>query len=221
MVDQHATSPANANAKMNRTSSSTLRLAACLAALGLASAGCPETLAQACPAGTTPVGNLTLSFTLLDAGDTCVILTSLDGGPTDAGTVRTPPDEPAALCTGTLDGGVPAITLAIPGQNPRTSPLVDGGFVFTSSAANVTGTLCGCGPNGLHVDEKIQGSLQSKSGGPVAFDADGGLTPVGSLAASFDDAIFAAPPLPPDGGPGSGCACNLPCGAHYTIAGHL
>jgi hypothetical protein len=189
-------------------------LCSALLALGALAAGCPETLTQSCPSGTATVGGFTLDFVSPDAGDLCLVTRLADGGGTDAGTqiVSGPGTTPATLCSSAADGGT--IFLAIQGEKLRQSPLDgDGGFSFSAQAPNISGTLCNCP---IDINESFSGTLQPKSGGVVQFDGDGGLPPVGGIAASLVELVSAT-----DGGNDGGldCRCNLPCALRYSVTG--
>lgn len=180
-----------------------------LALVAVLAAGCPETLQLQCPNGTSNVGAFTLNFTPQTAGDICRVVTLPDGGAVDAG-ITAPGSTQALLCSSAADGGI--IDLVISGQQVRTSPLDDGGsFVFNTRADAVSNTQCGCI---INIVEQFGGTLIARSGGPAAFDPDGGgLPPVGGIDASFVDNVTSA-----DGGTAD-CRCNLPCALRYSVQG--
>jgi hypothetical protein len=176
--------------------------------VALLTAGCPETLQQQCPGGTTSVGAFTLTFNPDDAGDTCRVVKTVDGGPSDA-SIQSPGPTQATLCTSPADGGV--INLVLTGQQTRTSSLDDAGhFLFKTRSDGVANTQCGCV---INIAETFGGTLIARAGGPAVFDPDGGLPPVGSIDASLVDDVTSA-----DGGTAD-CRCNLPCPLRYSVQG--
>ena len=189
-----------------------LIFAAALAVVGLGAAGCPETLQQQCPTGSTTVGGFTLKFSPVDAGDACLVVLAPDGGTLDAGLAALPADTAATLCATGADGG--SVVLLVANQQSRTSALDDGGnFTFATSAANIAGTQCNCP---IDIAETLSGTLVGKDGGAATFDADGGLAPVGNIDAGLVDSVTATN----TGGVDAGiCRCNTPCFLRYGING--
>lgn len=55
-------------------------------------------LDNSCPSGATALGTFTLSYATVDAGDTCVVSQSADGGATDAGLTTTPSSAYLSVC---------------------------------------------------------------------------------------------------------------------------
>jgi hypothetical protein len=196
---------------VTRLSPFALRLSPLL--LGLLLTGCPETLQNQCPSGSNSVGGFTLVFTQIDAGDFCQVVVLPDGGPTSAPASAVPGPTQATLCASASDGGL--IQLNIANQQVRTSALDDAGnFQFNTAALGIAGTQCGCA---IDIRETFGGTLQSKSGGPAVFDADGGLSSVGSITASLEDDVTVSDAGTDDSG--TICRCNTPCALRYTIVG--
>ena len=178
--------------------------------LALLLAACPEQIGQQCPPRTTAIGQYDLAFTgEHDAGE-CAAL------PGDGGTTRTlltrdaGPQQSAAICFGTVDGG-PGIYLVVPTKGTRTSELsADGGFRFTAHGDPVQGTECGCL---IGADETFEGwLLASPAGTAFALRPDGGLPDISGLTASVTDTLFAPAGV-------SGCLCDVPCTVTYTVTG--
>jgi hypothetical protein len=183
------------------------RPAACVLALVAAvSVGCPDNIAQLCPAGSKSAGTFLLGLTFQPgAADECRVNKTLDGGPADASLAATSPTpRDSAICVAQGDGGA-TVFLAL-ADSVRSSPLGDGGsFTFTTSTI-VDNSACACS---LTVSETITGALVSASDGGITYDPDAGLSPIRGYAGAVVDGV--------DGGPQ--CHCNVPCSLRYNMTG--
>lgn len=159
-----------------------------------------------CPSGGTSLGTFMISYATVDGGDTCVVSQSADGGPTDAGLTMTPSSTALSVCA--TDGGS-QVSLQFSGQTARRVALDGGTFTLADSASNVTGSNCLCA---LNIAQRVSGRLQIADGGTFAADGDGGYPDVTAIAGNFDELFSAYNGT-------SGCACNLPCGAHWSMTG--
>jgi hypothetical protein len=177
-----------------------------IAAALITLSGCAE---ASCPAGTSAIGTFSVSFTAVDAGDTCVVTRSADGGPTDAGLVSELSDTELAFCAQS-DGG-PELYLWFYGSSAKKISLDGGSFSTSAGASDVTGSNCLCA---LDISETISGRIWAADGGPPVVLADGGLAPLAGFSAQIDEKFH-------DHQSGEDCACNLPCGVHYSFSGGL
>jgi hypothetical protein len=159
-----------------------------------------------CPAKSTPLATFTVSYSPLDAGDTCVVTRGADGGPTDAGLVTAPSTTSLAICGAQSDAGT-WLTLLFHGQAARTVSLDGGAFAASAGASGASGSNCRCA---LNIAEALSGQLSIADGGVFGPDGDGGFTPVSGFSGRLDEWFSAT-----EGG--SDCACNLPCGVHYKL----
>jgi hypothetical protein len=184
-----------------------------LAFLALAAAGCPDSLAQRCPAESLPSGSFSLALTLKHTPDECLIVRQLDGGPPpmDGSIVAAnQPPVDSILCAGNSDAG-PLVYLVVANSSVVRQSTFDpaGGFTFISPPLIQAQTLCGCLAD---VSETISGVFLGGGASGFALGPDGGLVPQptgidGSVLQNLTN---------PDGGP---CVCNLPCAEHYTMVG--
>ncbi len=164
-----------------------------LAFLALATAGCPDSLAQRCPSNSLPSGSFQLGLTL------------------QHGSI-VPPNQPpveSILCAGVADAG-PTLYLVVANSSVvRQSPFdPDGGFSFVSPPLIQAQTLCGCLAD---VNETISGMLLGAGSGGFALGPDGGLVP---QPTGIDGSVVQT--LTTDAG---FCLCDLPCAEHYTLTG--
>jgi hypothetical protein len=184
-----------------------LRSLALVVGLALLS-GCPESIAQQCPARTTPVGQFALALTgKPDAGTACVQTLS-DGGAIpftlgDAGTTA------GALCYSQPGATAAQLYYVAAGKGARPSDLLaDGGFHFVGHTDPTPGICNGCT---VTVDETFDGFIQSgATGAPFVVQPDGGLPPVTSLVGTLVDSVSS---------PTGGCQCNVPCTITYSVTG--
>ena len=177
-----------------------------VAALAIAAgiAACPTSVS--CPSGTTQLGSYTVTYTTLDEGDTCIVNTLPDGGPTDSALVGTPASSAVLLCASGMDGGTPQLYL---GTSLLGAP--DGStYAASGTETDISNTACFCA---IDISDTISITLATPDGGPFAFNADGGFTAVPSFSGRADDLFQHT------SGDSSSCGCNLPCGAHYTMSG--
>ena len=185
-----------------------------LAAFALASAGCPDDLAQRCPPESVPSGHYTITTTV-DAGPAdCHLTAKADGGPLDPGedtSILTSPvsSTDSILCAGDTDAGPTVYLVVSTSQLIRQTPLApDGGFTFISTVPQVA-SVCNCTAD---VTETISGEFLGGGSSGFALGADGGLVPQptgmdGSMLQTLTN---------PDGG---ACHCNIPCALNYTLIG--
>src|SRR5256885_13480044 len=85
-----------------------------LAVLALAAAGCPDDLAQRCPPESLPSGHYTLTTTVVDTPDECLVVRRADGGPPPKdGSILLSRESStdSILCAGNSDAGPPAYLL--------------------------------------------------------------------------------------------------------------
>jgi len=186
-----------------------------LAAVALASAGCPDSLSLRCPTNSLPSGSFGLVLTLQHTPDECVQIKQADGGPP-------PPDgslvpltqgpQQSLLCTGSSDAGPVLYLVAGSGALRQTPFDPDGGFTFVSPTVVQTNTVCGCIAN---LDETITGSLLGAGTSGFALDPDGGLVP---QPTGVDGSVVQL--LTSDAGD---CICPLgpgrTCAFHFTLTG--
>jgi hypothetical protein len=172
------------------------------------SAGCPDNIAQLCPAGSKSAGSFTLGLKFQTGlPDECKITSLPDGGTLDASVslATTPAPRDSALCVSDSDAG-PVLYLAL-SDSLRSSPLGDGGaFTFTSSTT-VANTACVCS---LSLTETIAGQLSATGDGGITYTPDGGLTAVGGYSGVVTDAVDGSVP---------DCHCNVPCTLRYDVTG--
>ena len=185
-----------------------------LAAIALASAGCPDDLAQRCPAGSVPSGHYTLTTTVQSTPDECRIIALPDGGPLPPGAdasilLTNPSSTDSILCAGDSDAG-PTVYLVVASSSlVRQTPLdPDGGFTFVSSVPQA-GSVCSCLAD---LNETITGVFLGGGTSGFGLGADGGLAPEptgmdGSMLQTLTN---------PSGG---SCVCNIPCALHYDLIG--
>ncbi len=183
-----------------------------LAFLALATAGCPDSLAQRCPSNSLPSGSFQLGLTLQHTPDECIQLRQADGGPGPPDGSIVPPNQPpveSILCAGVADAG-PTLYLVVANSSVvRQSPFdPDGGFSFVSPPLIQAQTLCGCLAD---VNETISGMLLGAGSGGFALGPDGGLVP---QPTGIDGSVVQT--LTTDAG---FCLCDLPCAEHYTLTG--
>jgi hypothetical protein len=173
-----------------------------LAAAGALLAGCA---ASTCPSGTSAVGSFTVSFTAVDAGDTCIVTRLADGGATNTPLVSQPSTTSLAFCAQS-DGG-PELYMWFYGGGATKVSYDGGAFSVSGSSTDVSGCLCA-----LNVSETISGRVWSADGGLPSLQDDGGVAPFGGFSAQVDETFSAYQS-------GENCACSLPCGVHYSFSG--
>lgn len=185
-----------------------------LAALALASAGCPDDLAQRCPPESVPSGHYTLTTTVQQTPDECLLVRIADGGPLPPGAdasilLSEQSSTDSILCAGNSDAGPTVYLVVATSRVVRQTPLDPaGGFTFLSMVPQVS-SLCSCTAD---VNETISGVFLGGGSGGFGLGADGGLAPQptgmdGSMLQTLTN---------PDGGP---CLCNIPCALHYALIG--
>jgi hypothetical protein len=185
-----------------------------LALLGLAAAGCPDSLAQRCPPESVPSGSYQLQLVLQQpTPDECLVTKSFDGGPipTDGSIVADQPPVDSILCAGPSDAG-PTVYLVVGNSSViRQTPFDPAGsFSFVSPPLIQASTMCGCLTD---VNETISGMFLG--GGTAGFTLGpdgGGLDP---QPTGIDGSVLQTL-TNPDGGP---CVCNVPCAEHYVLTG--
>ena len=171
----------------------------------VATAGC--TLDASCPPGSAEVGSFAVSYSLVDAGDSCVVTRAADGGATDAGLTVAPSASQLSFCAAQTDAGT-QLSLHLYGQGTRTVSLDGGSFALTASAFNLTGSNCLCA---LNLAETVSGQIGIADGGTFGPEGDGGFPAITSFSGTLDD-LFSASQS------GTDCTCNLPCGVHYAVS---
>ena len=183
-----------------------------LAVLALAAAGCPDDLAQRCPPESLPSGHYTLTTTVVDTPDECLVVRSADGGPPPKdGSILLSRESStdSILCAGNSDAGPTVYLIVANSSVVRQTPLdPDGGFAFLSTQLQAP-SLCSCTTD---VNETISGLFLGGGSSGFGLGADGGLEPQptginGSIVQTLSN---------PDGGP---CLCDIPCALHYMLSG--
>ena len=186
-----------------------------LVLFALSAAGCPDDLAQRCPAESVPSGHYTLSTTVKQIANECLLVRLADGGPY-------PPDADASilnsqvsstdsiLCAGNSDAGPTVYLVVSSSQLVRQAPLDPAGaFTFVSPTLPQQPTLCSCTTD---INETISGVFLGGGSSGFGLDADGGLVPQPTaIDGSVDQTL-----TNPDGGL---CLCDIPCALHYVLTG--
>ena len=181
---------------------------AAMVVLGAVAAGCPETIAQLCPAGTRQEGTFSTTITARNDGKDCRVVRTADAGSADASLFISTETFNAALCSSTQADGGPVLWFALAAKL-RTSPLGDGGtFVF--SADNPTLDVPACN-SPLTISERIEGTLIPSDADASVVLGPGGLPSLKGFTGVVYDGIDAGPAH--DGG----SYCNTPCTTTYDM----